>query len=517
MRAPFFACVLLVLGAVLTLVFVRTPPPAVAPGSTAPVVGDSPPQGVVDDVIRDVARVAGSGARVGDRAWHGLLHRDPHGSPIADCEYWLAVDATAIARPEAARIRRSTAAGEWFVTPEEAQHGYRFFVVEPHPVCTVVQELPGIPAAGEEPPTIVVPLATVSFRCLGLPARASWRVHTYPLESPAGPQQLQTTSTLMVSRGLPPLQVFLRHWGTEVRHGAATLELVAIAGMSMEVAFSAPGFELDRPMQRSTLPAAFVANANRVLRGFHLAMDAHAEPGEGDAVFVVEDGVQRRFGRIEGGQGFVATEGLGEELLVSVRRSDGAKAALRVATADAERRTLVSIPGSSFTAALRLYSDLRLVGLLTEFDDDSIVRHVVDAGFRQADANVLVTLAEGAQAATYVVGTVRRRIAVGEDGRAGYVDDAGSVAWGRFERRAVQPDALWQLPAGTTQVHLVVSVGLVGVSALGGGAWLDLPGVQVAPDRAIGVVVTPQLGVTRLDGSAVTGSGLVPLPSRVLD
>ncbi len=363
----------------------------------------------------------------------------------------------------------------------------------------------------------MLPLATATCRCLGLPEGVAWGVHTYPLLDLGGEASQVATTEIASNQGLPPLRVLRRHFGLRARHGGETLEVVSLAGLPLEVGFWATNYLLDRPMQRAVMPAAFFANATRPQRGFQIAVVDSVESPQGRACFVADDGQRRSFGPIVAGLGFVASAGLGDALQLTVRRTDGARATLRLDAREAERLGRVEVPAAHFTPPIRLRADPPLVGLLTERADGGVVLHIPDATYRLASANVLLTLVDGSQVATAVEGEVRRRIGVGQDGRAGHVVDAGAVVWGPFARRLVRPDVLWQLPAGTSKVHLVVRVGLPIASEQAQVVQVEWFEKEVAPDQSVEVMVTPQLAVTRLAASAETPSGLVPLPERIVD
>jgi hypothetical protein len=76
-----------------------------------------------------------------DAFCHGHLRLGSSGSPIADIAYWLADDQHQNDPPAPEAVRRSSAEGAWFALSAEVRRGGRWLVVEPHPACTLVQEL----------------------------------------------------------------------------------------------------------------------------------------------------------------------------------------------------------------------------------------------------------------------------------------------------------------------------------------------------------------------------------------
>jgi hypothetical protein len=176
----------------------------------------------------------------------------------------------------------------------------------------------------------------------------------------------------------------------------------------------------------------------------------------------------------------------------------------------------VSVSDAQFDRPSLIRTEVSLAGMLTELADGLVLRHTADSRHRLADSNVIAILADGTQAASAVVGTVRRRIAVAKDGRAGHVDSDGNLVWGRSQKLIIRPDQLWQLPAGTQRVQVIIGVCLRASGPQAESPRIELFDLECAPDQQVEFMMTSELVEAHVDGSATSASGLDALPRRLL-
>lgn len=447
----------------------------------------------------------------------GFLLRDASGTPLVDCDYWLAAEGGGLTRPPPERVRSTDGNGAWLALASETGPGRRWLVMSPHSACFIEQELPEEVASATQPLSIVVPMAKARCTCIGLPPGAQWRAHAYPLAAMDSVQTLQFSRTVAGKAGMPPLRVTQWHLDLGSTTGDGALELESVEGTVFEIAFFAAGHRLSGSMQRGAVPSGFIATAVGVERGFLLRIEEGSVPESCSGQFVVDDGSRRMSDVLPMSGAFVSTQGLGDEASVSVRRDDGATCTIRVGLPDAERLGLVTLPATGFVPPLVLQTEKDLVGLLLVFADGSGVRQVPASRHVPADHEVLIRRADGQQVATQVLQAVRQRIVVAADGNVGEVDTAGLVSWGRSQSRRIRPSQVWTLPPLTKSLHVSISVGLPPSTSVPLGSWIDLRDLECAPDAELDVIVNLQLAVCRMNASAVTPSGLVPLPVRILE
>lgn len=447
------------------------------------------------------------------RGLHGILLRDLNGTPIVGCTYWVASAEDWWKRPTEEQLRRTGPAGQWHAEPERPNASL-WLAVSPHASCVVVQELPPALFESEELIELRLPIATVSIAFLGLPTGANWSAHAYPLRDRDANQSLVHTWTRAHRGRLPPLRCRQEHSSIGPASGSSGLQIDLIEGANLEFVFFAEGFRIDATVQRIVVPNHVVVQALGPQRGFVLRVE-DADPSIAHGRYVVVDGDRRVFGAIPSTGAFVASAALGDRAVLSVRRFDGARAAVDILPRECERVGSMTVPASIFVPPLVLQSEKRLVGILERNQDGRVGRILLDERYLHADQEVLFDLANGRQVVAPPKTGVVQRLAIAADGQAGDLDASGRVAWGAWGKRRIAPSRLWDLPPGTRSVN--VSVAVRSAADPEATTQIELFERSCEPLSELDLVLTPQLSTVWVSGAADTGSGLVPLPDLVVN